>query len=104
MRKKDSEQALRERWGHSQGTKQLVEVLMLHRDVANDTVHTAVGLALSYGCLDVGAIRVLVRQLCNGERKAPPLPLSELGELIQYERPPLGLGDYDALLHSLEVH
>ena len=94
--------ALRERWGDASGTRQLVDVLMLHRAAPRDAVDSAVGLALAYGCLDSAAIQLLLHQLQNGERR--PAPLDDLGELHRYERPAASLHDYDALLHSQEVH
>jgi transposase len=97
--------ALKERWGDAKGTRELVTVLMLHRDERGDLVHVAVGLALEYGCYDAGAICTLLRQLVTGERKVPPL--TELGALAQYDRPALGLELYDQLLPlhaNMEVH
>lgn len=97
--------ALKERWGDAKGTRELVRVLMLHREERGDLVHVAVGLALEYGCYDAGAICTLLRQLVTGDRKVPPL--TDLGALAQYERPVLGLEPYDQLLSqgaSLEVH
>lgn len=97
--------ALKERWGDSKGTRELVKVLMLHREEHGELVHVAVGLALEYGCHDAGAISTLLRQLATGDRKVPPL--EDLGPLAQYERPAPDLRSYDGLLMpvtSLEVH
>lgn len=95
--------ALKERWGDAQGTRELVKVLMLHREEHGELVHVAVGLALEYGCCDAGAISTLLRQLVTGDRKVPPL--GDLGALARYERPAPDLCSYDQLLSAnLEVH
>jgi hypothetical protein len=74
---------LRARHGDSGGTRQLVDVLMLHRGASPAEVEMAVRLGLKYGCHDAGAIAVLLRQLLRGEPE--PVPLAELGELACYE-------------------
>jgi hypothetical protein len=98
---------LRLRYGDSEGTRHLLEVLLMHRDAESDEVHTAVALALEYGCHDSGAILVLLRQLQATEAEAAPLV--DLGLLAQYERPAdRDFGQYDQLLGltpaSTEVH
>lgn len=57
----------------------MLEILLLHREHELEDVHNAVAMALELGCLEAGAIAVLVRQL-----RAPsesPEPLENLGEL-----------------------
>lgn len=97
---------LRERYGDAEGTRQMLTVLMLHREADVELVHTAVGLALEHGCHDAGAVTVLLRQLQQPARQAPPLP--DLGELSRFTRPMSTVTDYDALLvrrpRQLEVH
>ena len=100
---------MKERYGETDGTRQLLDVLMMHRDVCSEKVDTAVGLALEYGCYDAGAIAVLLRQL--EASKPETAPLADLGVLSRYERPVMELSDYDQLLSlaltvpaSKEVH
>ncbi len=98
---------LRSRYGETEGTKHLLEVLLMHRDVDAEVVHTAVGLALEYGCYDSGAIALLLRQLRIKEPEAAPLV--DLGVLRRYERPAdKDFGLYDQLIGlsmtTTEVH
>ena len=97
---------LRERYGAAAGTRQLLAVLMLHREAEPDLVHTAVGLALEHGCYDAGAVAVLLRQLKEPARQTTPLP--DLGALARFSRPMSSVADYDALLmrrpKQMEVH
>jgi hypothetical protein len=98
---------LRLRYGESEGTKHLLEVLLMHRDNESEEVHTAVELALEYGCYDSGAIALLLRQLQVTEPEIAPL--LDLGMLSRYERPvDRDFGKYDQLiglpLTTAEVH
>ncbi len=98
---------LRLRYGESEGTKHLLEVLLMHRENEADEVHAAVELSLEYGCYDSGAISVVLRQLQVTEPEAAPLV--DLGLLCRYERPvDRDFGEYDQLLGlpmaSAEVH
>jgi hypothetical protein len=85
-----------ERFDETEAARQMLCVLMLHRDHDADSVLVAVELGLEYGSVDAGAISVLVRQLSQTETTAPPLV--DLGVLARYERPIADLSDYDALL------
>lgn len=84
------------RYGESDGTRALVEVLMLHRQAPAEVIHQAIIQALRYGCCEAQAIGVLVRRLQDGA--AAPLPLTDLGALSRYERPPGDLRHYEVLL------
>jgi hypothetical protein len=84
-------------YGATEGARQLLAVLLLHRAMPADAVHTAVELALELGTCDASAICVLARQLTD-EGPPPAERLGALGELARYDRPVLDLGDYDALL------
>lgn len=97
---------LRARHGDSEGTRHLVDVLMLHREHPEEEVQMAVELALQYGSIDAPAVDLLVRQLQTPQRTQAPL--TDLGELARYNRPLLPVNDYDQLLGrvwpSVEVH
>jgi transposase len=99
-------EALRARHGDSEGTRQVIDVLMLHREHPNEEVEMAVSLALQYGSIDAPAVELLVRQLQTPQRTQEPL--TDLGELARYNRPLLPVSDYDQLLGrvwpSMEVH
>ena len=94
-------QELRDRYGDADGTRQLIDVLMMHRESPSAVVHQAVERALDYGCYDAGAIAVLVRQQTATEPSAAPL--TDLGILARYERAPTSLGEYDQLLRALPI-
>ena len=87
---------LRDRADEPEAARQMLAVVMMHRDHEPEDVHVAVGLALAHGCFDAGAISVLLRQLLETEEH--PTPLADLGDLAAYERPTLGTTDYDQLL------
>jgi hypothetical protein len=72
------------RHGESEGTRALIEVLMLHRQAPAEAVHQAVVQALAYGCCNVEAIGVLLRRI--QDEATSPAPLTELGTLSCYER------------------
>lgn len=97
---------MRERYGDAEGTRQLLAVLMLHRESDAELVETAVGLALAHGSYDAGAVAVLLRQLKEPARQTTPLP--DLGALARFSRPMSTVNDYDALLlrrpKRIEVH
>jgi hypothetical protein len=95
------------RFGHTEGTKHMLDVLMLHRTNPMENVYKAVKQAETYGCYDSGSISVLVRQLSDCTVIAVD-PLKELGLLSRYDRPVATTDDYDGILAcaalSQEVH
>ena len=93
-------EVLKQRYGETEGTKQLVEVLLLHRQAPRAQVEAAVADALRLGCCDAGAIAVLVRHQM-AEEEAPAPPLTDLGSLSVYERPAGDVAHYNALLSPL---
>jgi hypothetical protein len=87
---------LTRRYGETEGTRQLLTVLLLHRSWPVEQVIEAVGQALSLGCGDAGSIALLLRQLHHTPLLAPPL--AELGPLAGYGQACAeGLHIYDAL-------
>jgi transposase len=66
--------ALNAAYGETEGTRQLVEVLLLLRVIDGEDLRGAIGLALEYGCCDPGAVRRLVRQLAPSDPVVVPLP------------------------------
>ena len=92
---------LEERFNKAEAARQMLAVLMLHRDFSPEEVFMAVELAFELGCFDAGAISVLVRQLTSNEVIAAPL--QGIGSLSRYDRPVEGLEAYDALLSPQTV-
>jgi hypothetical protein len=87
---------LKQRQGKQQGTKAMIEVLLLAREYGAPALQQAVTAAVSFGGSDVGAVQLLL----SGARAAPrrtPDPI-EIGALRSYDRPPPTLGSYDQLL------
>ncbi len=87
----------RDSYGATEGTRQLLSVLLLNREILPDAVQTAVELALELGTCDASAIALPARQLTD-EDPPPAERLRALGQLGRYDRPVPGLGDYDTLL------
>jgi Mu transposase-like protein len=88
-------QALGERYGASEASRQMVDVLLLCREQGPARVELAVRGALAAGAHDGRAVALLARR---SERPAQP-PLFELPKrLRELERPQPTLGDYDAFL------
>jgi transposase len=92
---------LRHRFDEPESVRQMLTVLMMHREAPPDEVLVAVELAMEHGCCDAGAISVLLRQLRDDERVAKPL--QGLGALKCYDRPMSGLADYDQLLTQPKI-
>lgn len=87
--------ALAERHGSSEAARQMVEVLVLCRELGAARVELAARGALSAGALEGGAVAVLARQN-ERERPAPLAGLSE--RLAGAGQPEPSLSSYDALL------
>jgi hypothetical protein len=88
------------RHGERDGTRQLLDVLLMHRSSAHDDVHTAVEMALELGCIDSSAIGVLLRQVLVPDE--PVAPLAGLGLLAEIGVPANDdLGIYDLLLAGI---
>jgi hypothetical protein len=87
---------LKQRHGKQQGTKAMIEVLLLAREYGAQALQQAVTAALELGGSDVGAVRLLLSAARAGPRSTPE-PM-EIGALRRYDRPPPTLGNYDQLL------
>jgi transposase len=86
---------IEQRYGASEAARQMVDVLLLCRELSPERVELAVRGALAAGAYDGRAVALLARRR---ERPAQ-LPLFELPErLRELERPQPTLGDYDAFL------
>ena len=87
---------LQQRRGRQDGTRAMIEVLLLGRQHGYEPLHRAIEQALSLGGSDVAVIRYLLER----ERMEPRTKgaLMEVGWLDRYERPAPNLLDYDRLL------
>lgn len=89
-------EALVARHGKAEGTRQMVEVLLLHREHGRELVEVAAATAVERGCIEAEAVKHLVRHL--DEPVVQVVPLGELGELARYAVPVPDMAEYDALL------
>ena len=89
---------LKERLGESSAARQMVDVLLLHRQHPREVVDQAVAGAVAAGAYDGRAVAVLVRRSREGQRHLTVL--EDIGELAGYERPLPRVDAYDQLLGS----
>ena len=87
---------LKERRGKQDGTRAMVELIMLGRKHGYRELEEAVDQSLKLGCFDVGAVRLLIDAQSRGARRsAEPV---EIGALSGYDRPQPKVDEYDQLL------
>jgi Mu transposase-like protein len=87
---------LEQRRGKADGTRAMIDVLLLGREHGYDRLRQAVEQAVAMGGSDVGVIRYLLK-LPELEKRAAGEAL-DVGWLRRYERPQPTLLDYDRLL------
>ncbi len=89
---------LRERQGKQDGTRSMVEILLIGKEHGWKPLQEAVEEALRLGCFDVSAVRLLAQSSgVDGQRVAETV---EIGTLSRYDRPQPGLEEYDRLLRE----
>jgi transposase len=88
---------LREKVGRSEADRQMVDVLMLARELGPARVELAVRGALAAGAIDGRAVAVLARQ---GSSLAPVGRLALDARLAEHDRPEPDLANYDRLLDA----
>lgn len=89
--------ALRERYGASEPSRQMVDVLLLAREHGPARVELAVRGTLTAGAIDGRAVAVLARRTSAPNRT--PAPLTDLeARLAAHDRPEPELAGYDALI------
>ena len=89
---------LRQRHGKQDGTRVMVEILMLGQKHGWRELEETVSHALELGCFDVGALRLLLENDGYGALRAD-YPL-EIGILSRYDRPQPQVNEYDRLLRE----
>jgi hypothetical protein len=87
---------LKQRQGKQEGTRAMIEVLMLGREYGAPALQRALAAALEFGCSDVGAVHLLLRAETTAPRAVPDAV--EIGGLHSYDRPLPTLANYDQLL------
>ena len=91
-------QALAERLGSSQGTREFIQVLQLHRSYPPGLLRQAVEQALQYGAYSFDAVHNVVLQLARPAPAASPLDLSQQPALAAVAAAPPDLSHFDRLL------
>lgn len=87
--------ALRRRHGRPDGTRAMIDVLLLHRRHPRGVVDQAVSAALALGAADHRAVALL----CRHSSDQRPVPAAiDVGSLARYDRAMPILDDYDLLL------
>jgi hypothetical protein len=89
---------LRARHGRQDGTRAMVEVLILGRTFGQERLQRAVATAVSLGAYDAAAVRYLLTE--GSLHKAANPAAVEVGALARYDRPVPDLADYDTLLSA----
>ena len=88
-------EVLRQRQGKQEGTRAMIDVLLLSREHGAVRVRRAVEEALELGCSDVGAVRYLLS--AQDWKQTPPAEPANIGALNRYDRPQPSVADYDLL-------
>jgi len=88
-------EVLRQRQGQQEGTRAMIDVLLLAREHGPAKVRQAVEEALELGCSDVGAVRYLLS--VSSQAPQPVAAPAQIGALNRYDRPQPSLEDYDQL-------
>jgi transposase-like protein len=87
---------LKARFGERPGTRAMIEVLLLHRELPRDVLVAAVVKALDMGAVNPASVELLARAAMDGE--PVQASLIEVGDLSRYARALPDLSGYDALL------
>lgn len=86
---------LKSRYGESDGTRQMVQLLLLAREHGAEALRRGIEGALAWGCFDQSAVQLMMLQ----DHAPPPAPgLLEVGRLTIYDRPNPDVRCYDQLL------
>lgn len=89
---------LKERHGKQDGTRAMIELVMLGRKHGYRELEQAVNQALELGCSDVGAVRLLLQvESCGAPKVAEAV---EIGALSCFDRPLPKVNEYDQLLRN----
>jgi transposase len=90
---------LRDRHGKHEGTREMIELLLLSKEHGWAGLRRRVEEALALGCTDAAAVKHLLQA---GGLEHQPRARVEIGELSCYERPLPELQHYDALLEAAQ--
>lgn len=87
--------SLQQRHGQQEGTRAMIELLLLGREQGYERLENAIAQALELGCTDAAAVRYLMQASSLAHR---PAELLEVPSLARYEQPLPVITSYDQLL------
>ncbi len=87
----------RRRLGDRDGTRALIEVLLLHRTIPTDALIAGIGRALTAGSLDPAVVAIEARRAVEAAG-ATVVPIGD--GLTRFDRPVPSIADYDQLLEA----
>jgi hypothetical protein len=90
-------EGLKQRRGKQDGTRAMIDLLILGRTHGYDMLREAIEKTLEIGCTDVSAVVMLLKAGSDRRRTAEPV---EVGGLSRYDRPQPTMADYDQLLEK----
>jgi transposase len=89
---------LKKRRGKQDGTRAMIDLLLLGRTHGFDRLREAVEKTVTMGCMDVSAVLLLLSaDISESRGTAAPV---DIGGLSRYDRPQPSLADYDQLLRK----
>jgi transposase len=88
-------QALITRHGKQSGTRHMIDLLKLIKDVGRDRLRQAIETALETGCTDTAAVQHLLQAT---DLNRPVCEAMDIGSLERYQRPLPVMNEYDQLL------
>jgi transposase len=90
-------ESLQRRLGKQEGTRAMIELLLMGREQGYELLERAIVQALELGCTDAAAVRYLMQ--ASGLAHSP-VELIEVPSLARYEQPVPVITPYDQLLNS----
>jgi transposase len=91
-------EGLKQRRGKRDGTRAMIDLLLVGRDCGYDALRGAIEKTLEIGCSDVSAVLLLLNAAWAQRRESPEAV--EIGALSRYDRPQPTLENYDQLLQK----
>ena len=91
-------EALKQRRGKREGTRAMIDLLLVGRECGYDRLREAIEKTLAMGCSDVSAVLLMLK--AGEEPKREALEAVEIGSLSRYDRPQPTTTMYDQLLCS----
>ena len=91
-------EALKQRRGKQDGTRAMIDLLLVGRQRGYDALRDAIEKTLALGCWDVSAVLLMLNS-GNGEVRSTAEPV-DIGSLSRYDRPQPTMENYDQLLRK----